>query len=72
MGDIVGKVVWFNNERGFGFLSADDKDEYEGDIFFHYSSISTKGYKTIDNGQAVKFTVKETEKGFEAQDVCII
>lgn len=68
----TGKVIWFNNEKGFGFISPDDKDTSSSDIFFHYSNINMHGYKTIEKEQAVKFTTKETEKGIEAQGVCLI
>ena len=56
-----GRVKWFNNEKGYGFI------EYEGlvneDIFVHYSAIEKEGYKTLSEGQLVEFTLIETAKG---------
>ena len=59
-----GRVKWFNNEKGYGFI------EYEGlvneDIFVHYSAIEKEGYKTLNEGQLVEFTLIETAKGNQA------
>ena len=64
---IRGKVKWFNNEKGYGFI------EYEGlvdeDIFVHYSSIEQEGYKTLKEGEIVEFTLIETAKGNQAINV---
>lgn len=64
-GSLVGKVRWFNNEKGYGFISNDVCD----DIFVHYSSVSKKGYKTLKEGLQVKFKLIETDKGLQAIDV---
>ncbi len=60
-----GKVKWFNNVKGYGFI------EYENleDIFVHYSAISKEGYKTLKEGELVDFKLIETSKGLQAVDV---
>lgn len=62
---MVGRVKWFNNKKGFGFI------EYKEnlDIFVHYSSIMIEGYKTLAEGQMVEFDLVETEKGLQAKNV---
>ena len=63
-----GKVKWFNNTKGYGFI------EYENleDIFVHYSAINSEGYKTLSEGQYVEFKLIDTNKGFQAQEVSLI
>ena len=63
-----GRVKWFNNEKGYGFI---DYKENE-DIFVHYSAISQDGYKTLSEGQYVEFNLLETTKGYQALDVVVI
>lgn len=60
-----GKVKWFNNEKGYGFI------EYKSgeDIFVHYSSILSEGYKTLVEGQYVEFELVRTDKGLQAKNV---
>lgn len=60
-----GKVKWFNNEKGYGFI---EYNEHE-DIFVHYSSILTEGYKTLVEGQYVDFELVRTDKGLQAKNV---
>ena len=55
----TGVVKWFNNEKGFGFISA----EGEGDVFVHFSAIQCDGYKSLEEGQNVEFDVVEGAKG---------
>ena len=50
---ITGKVKWFNNEKGFGFIEYNDEE----DIFVHYSAINQEGYKSLMEGQFVEFTL---------------
>lgn len=62
---MVGKVKWFNDAKGYGFI------EYmEGkDIFVHYSSIEIDGYKTLSEGDMVRYELLETDKGLQAKKV---
>jgi len=67
MGERVsGTVKWFNNAKGFGFIT---RQEGEGDVFVHSRSIQGDGYRTLDEGQAVEFTLVEGPKGLQAEDV---
>ena len=60
-----GKVKWFNNDKGFGFIEYNDKE----DIFVHYSSILSEGYTTLVEGQYVEFELVQTDKGLQAKNV---
>lgn len=60
-----GTVKWFNAEKGFGFISVEGED----DIFVHFSAIQSEGYKTLEEGQLVEFTVTEGSKGPQAANV---
>ena len=60
-----GKVKWFNNEKGYGFIEYNDLE----DIFVHYSAIKKEGYKTLKEGDLVDFKLIETGKGLQAIDV---
>lgn len=60
-----GKVKWFDNRRGFGFIEQPGGE----DIFIHYASIEKEGYKTLKEGQYVEFEVKETNKGLQAKHI---
>lgn len=64
----TGTVKFFNNEKGYGFISRDDGD----DIFVHYSNISSDGYRSLDEGQAVEFEVGPGRKGDEALNVTAV
>ena len=61
----TGKVKWFNDSKGFGFLTTDDGT----DIFVHNSAIQGEGFKTLDEGQEVEFEIVHGAKGPQAQDV---
>ena len=61
----TGVVKWFNNEKGFGFISG----EGEGDVFVHFSAIQCDGYKSLEEGQNVEFDVVEGAKGPQAANV---
>lgn len=61
----TGKVKWFNAEKGYGFITADDGT----DIFVHYSAIQSEGFKTLDEGQAVSFDVSQSDRGPQASNV---
>lgn len=60
-----GTVKFFNNEKGFGFISRDEGD----DVFVHHSNIAGDGYKSLDEGQKVEFDIGQGRKGDEAQNV---
>ena len=60
-----GTVKWFNNQKGFGFISA----EQGHDVFVHFSGIATEGYKTLEEGAAVEFDITEGAKGPQAVNV---
>jgi CspA family cold shock protein len=62
-----GKVKWFNNAKGFGFILADGQDE---DLFAHFSAIKMDGYKTLKAGQAVNFDIVQGPKGLHAINIC--
>ncbi|TPE49328.1 cold-shock protein [Maribrevibacterium harenarium] len=61
-----GSVKWFNNAKGYGFIVADNFDE---DLFIHYSAINMEGYKTLKAGQAVTFDVTPGNRGLHAIDI---
>lgn len=63
---IKGKVKWFNNQKGYGFIV---REEGGSDIFVHYSTIQGDGYKTLSPGQDVTFELITGEKGEQAQNV---
>lgn len=63
--DMKGKVKWFNNDKGFGFIEYKEGE----DIFVHYSSILSSGYKTLVEGQYVEFELVRTDKGLQAKNV---
>jgi cold shock protein len=63
---VTGVVKWFNNTKGYGFIRMDGS---ETDIFVHYSGITGSGYKSLEEGQRVQFTVAQGQKGQEARDV---
>lgn len=60
---LSGKVKWFNNAKGYGFIIADGSDE---DLFVHYSAIEMDGYKTLKAGQPVQFEIIQGPKGLHA------
>ena len=62
---VRGTVKWFNNEKGYGFIECGDLE----DIFVHYSSILSEGYKTLVEGQYVEFELVRTDKGLQAKNV---
>jgi CspA family cold shock protein len=62
---MTGRVKWFNNEKGYGFIEYEDLE----DIFVHYSAIIKDGYKTLKEGAMVNFKLIETSKGLQAIEV---
>ncbi len=65
---IIGTVKWFNNSKGYGFLSR----EGDTDVFVHYSAIQGDGFRTLEEGQKVEFTVETGQKGLQAASVIIL
>ncbi len=63
-----GKVKWFNPGKGYGFIESDDGN----DVFVHYSAIAGDGFKTLDEGQKVRFDVVTGRRGLQADNVQII
>lgn len=63
---VNGTVKWFNNAKGFGFITGEN---FEGDVFVHFRSIQGEGYRTLNEGQDVEFTLVEGPKGLQAEDV---
>ena len=62
-----GKVKWFNNAKGYGFIEYKENE----DIFVHYSAINRDGYKTLSQDQLVEFDLIETSKGYQAKNVTL-
>ncbi|MGB2691375.1 MAG: cold-shock protein [Thermodesulfobacteriota bacterium] len=63
----IGTVKWFNSTKGFGFIER----ENEKDVFVHYSEINATGYRSLEEGQRVEFTVVDGDKGPQAQNVVL-
>jgi len=63
-----GKVKWFSNEKGYGFIERPDGE----DVFVHYSAIQGSGYRSLSEGQKVSFDITEGSKGKQAENVVII
>ncbi len=62
---IIGTVKWFNADKGYGFI------EHEGDedVFVHYSALQSEGYRSLDEGQRVEFSIERGPKGLQASNV---
>ena len=65
----TGKVKWFNESKGFGFITRDDGQK---DCFVHYSAIQGNGFKTLKEGDKVEFDVVQGQKGPAANDVTVL
>ena len=63
-----GTVKWFNNAKGYGFITRENGE----DVFVHYSSIESDGFKSLQEGQPVTFVVGEGQKGPQAQEVELV
>ncbi|EGQ8041548.1 cold-shock protein [Vibrio alginolyticus] len=63
---LTGSVKWFNETKGFGFISQDNGGD---DVFVHFRSIVSEGFKTLTEGQKVSFVVEQGNKGLQAAEV---
>ena len=63
-----GTVKWFNDKKGFGFIESEDGT----DVFVHFSGINTTGFKTLNDGDKVTFTVEDGQKGPSAVNVTVV
>lgn len=63
-----GTVKWFNNQKGYGFISDADGN----DVFVHYSGLTMEGFKTLEEGASVEFDVIDGEKGPQATNVTVV
>lgn len=65
---MTGKVKWFNNKKGYGFITNENGE----DVFVHYSSINMEGFKELENGSNVTYELIETERGVAATNVVVV
>lgn len=63
-----GTVKWFNSGKGFGFIQRDSGE----DVFVHFKSIKGDGYRSLEEGQRVEFSVTRGQKGLQAEDVSVV
>lgn len=63
-----GTVKWFNNSKGYGFIQRDQG----GDVFVHFRAIRGDGYRSLEEGQRVEFSVQQGQKGLQAEDVSVV
>jgi len=63
-----GSVKWFNNDKGFGFITREQGE----DLFVHFKSIVSDGYRSLAEGQLVEFTVTQGKKGLQAEEVTVV
>jgi CspA family cold shock protein len=65
---VSGTVKWFNASKGYGFIEREDGD----DVFVHYSAIQSNGFRTLEEGQQVEFTIEQGAKGLQAANVTLL
>ncbi|MGD2159144.1 MAG: cold-shock protein [Anaerolineales bacterium] len=64
----IGTVKWFNSSKGYGFIEVEGGE----DVFVHYTAIDGVGYRNLEEGQQVEFTIEESPKGLQAANVVVI
>lgn len=65
---ITGTVKWFSDNKGYGFIQREGGE----DVFVHFSAIQGEGFRTLDEGQQVEFTIQQGPKGLQAADVVVL
>jgi CspA family cold shock protein len=65
---VVGTVKWFNSGKGYGFIAR----EGGPDVFVHYTAIQSKGFRTLEEGQKVEFSIEQGQKGPQATNVLVL
>jgi len=65
---IIGTVKWFNGSKGYGFIEQENGE----DVFVHYTAIRAEGYRNLQEGQEVEFSIVEGPRGLQAEDVVVI
>ena len=65
---VQGVVKWFNAAKGYGFISQENGQ----DVFVHYSAVQSEGYRKLDEGQRVEFTIEQGAKGLQASNVIVL
>ncbi len=65
---VTGTVKWFNGNKGYGFIEPEEGD----DVFVHYSAITGVGFRNLEEGQRVEFTVEQGPKGLQAANVVVL
>jgi cold shock protein len=68
----TGTVKWFSDPKGYGFIRATDAGSGERDVFVHFSSIQSEGFKTLDENDLIEFDVVEGPKGLQAANVRVL
>ncbi|MCK9524541.1 MAG: cold shock domain-containing protein [Limnochordia bacterium] len=63
---MLGKVKWFNAEKGYGFI---EREDGEGDVFVHFSAIQQEGFKALQEGESVEFEIVSGDRGPQASNV---
>lgn len=65
---VIGTVKWFNNGKGYGFIEREDGP----DVFVHYTAIQADGFRTLEEGQKVEFSIEQGDKGPQAAEVTFV
>ena len=65
---VTGTVKWFNDGKGYGFIAREGGD----DVFVHFSAIQGNGFRSLQEGQQVEFTIQQGPKGLQAADVTVV